>query len=113
MGTRNTFRSKAGGQGTMVASEIWPGRRVPAVSQYPLQAEAMAAPGTPPPSTPEAAGAVSGGGGREPKKLPELIRLKRDGGHLSEADIRDFVQAVMDGSAQDTQIGVWQALIGP
>ncbi|XP_075816461.1 thymidine phosphorylase isoform X2 [Microtus pennsylvanicus] len=65
----------------------------------------MAAPGTPSPSTPEAAGAVSGGGGREPKKLPELIRLKRDGGHLSEADIRDFVQAVMDGSAQDTQIG--------
>nr|XP_048300793.1 thymidine phosphorylase isoform X3 [Myodes glareolus] len=65
----------------------------------------MAAPGTPPPSTPEAAGAVSEGGGREPKKLPELIRLKRDGGHLSEADIRDFVQAVMDGSAQDTQIG--------
>lgn len=65
----------------------------------------MAAPGTPPPSTPEAAGAVSGGGGREPKKLPELIRLKRDGGHLSEADIRDFVQAVVDGSAQDTQIG--------
>ncbi|XP_026638320.1 thymidine phosphorylase isoform X2 [Microtus ochrogaster] len=65
----------------------------------------MAAPGTPSPSTPETAGAVSGGGGREPKKLPELIRLKRDGGHLSEADIRDFVQAVMDGSAQDTQIG--------
>ncbi|CAO2601250.1 Thymidine phosphorylase [Lemmus lemmus] len=58
----------------------------------------MAVPGTPPPSTP-------GGRGREPKKLPELIRLKRDGGHLSEADIRDFVQAVMDGSAQDTQIG--------
>ncbi|XP_038197208.1 thymidine phosphorylase [Arvicola amphibius] len=65
----------------------------------------MAAPGTPSPSTPEAAGAVSGGEGREPKKLPELIRLKRDGGHLSEADIRDFVQAVMDGSAQDTQVG--------
>ncbi|XP_057647732.1 thymidine phosphorylase [Chionomys nivalis] len=65
----------------------------------------MAAPGTSSPSTPEAAGAVSGGAGREPKKLPELIRLKRDGGHLSEADIRDFVQAVMDGSAQDTQIG--------
>ncbi|XP_035316429.1 thymidine phosphorylase [Cricetulus griseus] len=65
----------------------------------------MAAPGLPPPSTPEAAGAVSGRVSREPKQLPELIRLKRDGGHLSEADIRDFVHAVMDGSAQDTQIG--------
>lgn len=65
----------------------------------------MAAPGTPPPSAPETAGADSGGGSGEPRQLPELIRLKRDGGHLSEADIRNFVHAVMDGRAQDTQIG--------
>lgn len=58
----------------------------------------MAAPGTPPPS-------ASGGGGGEPRQLPELIRLKRDGGHLREADIRNFVHAVIDGRAQDTQIG--------
>ncbi|XP_029420212.1 thymidine phosphorylase [Nannospalax galili] len=65
----------------------------------------MAASGTPPPSTPEAAGALSGKESGEPKQLPELIRMKRDGGRLSEADIRGFVQAVVDGSAQDTQIG--------
>lgn len=65
----------------------------------------MAAPGTP-----ETAGADSGGGSGEPRQLPELIRLKRDGGHLSEADIRNFVNATMDGRAQDTQIGVWEAL---
>ncbi|XP_051016165.1 thymidine phosphorylase [Acomys russatus] len=65
----------------------------------------MAAPGTSPPSAPEAAGADSGGGSGEARRLPELIQLKRDGGHLSEANIRDFVHAVMDGSAQDTQIG--------
>lgn len=42
----------------------------------------------------------------EPKPLPELIRLKRDGGHLSEGDIQSFVRAVVDGSAQGPQIGV-------
>ncbi|XP_066110711.1 thymidine phosphorylase isoform X2 [Saccopteryx bilineata] len=41
----------------------------------------------------------------EPKQLPELIRLKRDGGRLSEGDIRGFVRAVVDGSAQGAQIG--------
>uniref|UniRef100_F7HIG3 Thymidine phosphorylase n=1 Tax=Callithrix jacchus TaxID=9483 RepID=F7HIG3_CALJA len=41
----------------------------------------------------------------EPKQLPELIRMKRDGGRLSEADIRGFVAAVVNGSAQGTQIG--------
>lgn len=110
MGTRNIGARL--GQVAM-ASGTWTGRQIPAVSQSPLQAEAMAAPGIPSPLTPEAAGTVSGGGSGEPKQLPELIRLKRDGGHLSEADIRDFVHAVMDGSAQDTQIGVWQALIEP
>lgn len=76
------------------------------MSQYPLQTGAMAAPGTPPPP-------ASVGGSGEPRQLPELIRLKRDGGHLSEADIRNFVHAVMDGRAQDTQIGVWEALTRP
>ncbi|XP_006888165.1 PREDICTED: thymidine phosphorylase [Elephantulus edwardii] len=42
---------------------------------------------------------------QEPKQLPELICLKRDGKRLSEADIRDFVRAVVDGSAQGVQIG--------
>ncbi|KAF5928241.1 hypothetical protein HPG69_014846 [Diceros bicornis minor] len=75
----------------------------------------MAAPVTPGPSAspaPVAPGDLSGGGSRgppdpppEPKQLPELIRLKRDGGRLSEADIRDFVRAVVDGSAQGAQIG--------
>nr|XP_038935242.1 thymidine phosphorylase isoform X8 [Rattus norvegicus] len=65
----------------------------------------MAAPGTPPPLAPETAGADSGGGSGEHRQLPELIRLKRNGGHLSEADIRNFVHALMDGRAQDTQIG--------
>ncbi|XP_066214879.1 thymidine phosphorylase isoform X3 [Saccopteryx leptura] len=41
----------------------------------------------------------------EPKQLPELIRLKRDGGRLSKGDIRGFVRAVVDGSAQGAQIG--------
>lgn len=41
----------------------------------------------------------------EPKPLPELIRLKRDGGRLSEGDIESFVRAVVDGSAQGPQIG--------
>ncbi|XP_062930701.1 thymidine phosphorylase isoform X1 [Cynocephalus volans] len=72
----------------------------------------MAAPGTPAPPAPVAPGGISGGGSRgppdplpEPKQLPELIRLKRDGGRLSEGDIRDFVRAVMDGTAQGAQIG--------
>ncbi|XP_021494608.1 thymidine phosphorylase [Meriones unguiculatus] len=65
----------------------------------------MAAPGIPPPSASEAADVDSGGGGKKSRQLPELIRLKRDGGHLSKADIRHFVHALMDGSAQDTQIG--------
>nr|KAF6399047.1 hypothetical protein HJG59_019048 [Molossus molossus]KAF6399050.1 thymidine phosphorylase [Molossus molossus] len=41
----------------------------------------------------------------EPKQLPELIRVKRDGGRLSEGDIKSFVRAVVDGSAQGAQIG--------
>lgn len=45
----------------------------------------------------------------EPKPLPDLIRLKRDGGRLSKQDIRSFVRAVVAGSAQGAQIGVWAA----
>ncbi|XP_028811425.1 thymidine phosphorylase [Denticeps clupeoides] len=37
--------------------------------------------------------------------FPDLIRRKRDGGRLSAADIRAFVQAVKCGSIQDGQIG--------
>ncbi|KAM5289344.1 thymidine phosphorylase [Ctenodactylus gundi] len=70
----------------------------------------MAAPGLQAPRTP-ASGDLPGGEGRgpdalpEPKQLPELIRRKRDGGRLSEEDIRGFVGAVVDGSAQGAQIG--------
>ncbi|XP_013366964.1 PREDICTED: thymidine phosphorylase [Chinchilla lanigera] len=70
--------------------------------------EALGTRAAPPP----APGGLSGAGGwgppdpaPEPKQLPELIRRKRDGERLSEEDIRDFVRAVVDGSAQDTQIG--------
>ncbi|XP_004610837.1 thymidine phosphorylase isoform X2 [Sorex araneus] len=55
---------------------------------------------------------VSEGGSRGPgdsspgpRPLPELIRLKRDGGRLSEGDILSFVRAVVDGSAQGPQVG--------
>ncbi|XP_019064485.1 thymidine phosphorylase [Fukomys damarensis] len=71
----------------------------------------MAAPGTSSPPTPAPGGVLRGGGWEpldptpEPKQLPELIRRKRDGERLSEEDIRHFVRAVVDGSAQDTQIG--------
>lgn len=37
--------------------------------------------------------------------FPELIRLKRDGGQLSDADIRAFVQGVKSRTIQDSQIG--------
>ncbi|XP_069909236.1 thymidine phosphorylase isoform X2 [Oryctolagus cuniculus] len=64
------------------------------------------------PETPGAPGdpAAGGGGGPaeappEPRQLPELIRTKRDGGRLTEADIGGFVRAVVDRSAQDAQIG--------
>ncbi|XP_054426441.1 thymidine phosphorylase [Pteronotus mesoamericanus] len=72
----------------------------------------METPGTTEPPAPTPAGDLSSGGPRsptdtppEPKQLPELIRLKRDGGRLSEGDIRGFVRAVVDGRAQGAQIG--------
>ncbi|KAM5250608.1 thymidine phosphorylase-like isoform 1-T1 [Hipposideros larvatus] len=74
----------------------------------------MAAPVTPGPlkPVPVAPGDLCGRGPQgprdtpsEPKQLPELIRLKRDGGRLSEGDIKGFVRAVVDGNAQGVQIG--------
>uniref|UniRef100_H0WDT6 Thymidine phosphorylase n=1 Tax=Cavia porcellus TaxID=10141 RepID=H0WDT6_CAVPO len=66
----------------------------------------MAAPGTRvPPSHVPGGGRGPPDGAARPKQLPELIRKKRDGERLSEEDIRAFVRAVVDGSAQDTQIG--------
>ncbi|XP_054399886.2 uncharacterized protein LOC100443853 isoform X2 [Pongo abelii] len=72
----------------------------------------MAASMTPGTGAPPAPGDFSGEGSQglpdpspEPKQLPELIRMKRDGGRLSEADIRGFVAAVVNGSAQGAQIG--------
>ncbi|KAL2775403.1 thymidine phosphorylase isoform 2, partial [Daubentonia madagascariensis] len=69
-------------------------------------------PGTPAPPTPVAPDDLTREGSQglsdppsEPKQLPELIRVKRDGGRLSEADIRGFVDAVVNGSAQGAQIG--------
>lgn len=65
-------------------------------------------------ATPVVPGDLSAGGSwggpdprPEPKQLPELIRLKRDGSRLSEGDIQAFVRAVVDGSAQGAQIGAW------
>ncbi|XP_077025414.1 thymidine phosphorylase [Tamandua tetradactyla] len=58
----------------------------------------MAAPG--PPTPPDVPMPLP-----EPNPLPELIRLKRDGGRLDEADVRGFVRAVVDGRAQGAQIG--------
>ncbi|XP_051747076.1 thymidine phosphorylase [Ctenopharyngodon idella] len=45
--------------------------------------------------------------------FPELIKLKRDDGQLSPAEIRTFVQGVTSGAIQGTQIGamlmaIWQ-----
>ncbi|XP_077565622.1 thymidine phosphorylase [Stigmatopora nigra] len=45
--------------------------------------------------------------------IPELIKKKRDGGQLSDADIKSFVEAVTHGSIQDCQTGamlmaIWQ-----
>nr|BAG51886.1 unnamed protein product [Homo sapiens]BAG60851.1 unnamed protein product [Homo sapiens] len=77
----------------------------------------MAALMTPGTGAPPAPGDFSGEGSQglpdpspEPKQLPELIRMKRDGGRLSEADIRGFVAAVVNGSAQGAQIGAWGGL---
>ncbi|XP_012644960.2 thymidine phosphorylase isoform X2 [Microcebus murinus] len=73
---------------------------------------ATATPGAQAPPAPVGPGDLSGEGSRglpdarsEPKQLPELIRIKRDGGRLSEADIRGFVDAVVNGRAQGAQIG--------
>ena len=44
-----------------------------------------------------------------PKKtaltMPELIEKKRDGGKLSDDDIKQFVSATVSGEMQDCQIG--------
>lgn len=37
--------------------------------------------------------------------IPELIRVKRDGGVLSDGDIETFIRAVASGSVQEAQIG--------
>ncbi|XP_012656655.1 thymidine phosphorylase isoform X2 [Otolemur garnettii] len=73
---------------------------------------AAVTPGTPETPVPVTPGDFSGEGSQglpepqpEPKQLPELIRIKRDGGRLSQADIRSFVGAVVDGTAQGAQIG--------
>ncbi|XP_038612791.1 thymidine phosphorylase [Tachyglossus aculeatus] len=53
-----------------------------------------------------APGLQSGGPAPRPgPPVPELIRKKRDGEHLAEDEIFSFVQAVTDGTIQDTQIG--------
>nr|XP_061809589.1 thymidine phosphorylase-like [Nerophis lumbriciformis] len=45
--------------------------------------------------------------------IPELIKKKRDGGELSDSDIKTFMEAVTSGSIQDCQTGamlmaIWQ-----
>ncbi|XP_051811845.1 thymidine phosphorylase isoform X1 [Acanthochromis polyacanthus] len=45
--------------------------------------------------------------------IPELIRKKRDGGELSDDEIKTFIRAISDGSIQDAQTGamlmaIWQ-----
>ncbi|XP_032122186.1 thymidine phosphorylase isoform X2 [Sapajus apella] len=84
----------------------------PRRARHPRRPGAMAASMTQGTRAPPRPGDLSGEGTQgltdpspEPKQLPELIRVKRDGGRLSEADIRGFVAAVVNGSAQGTQIG--------
>ncbi|XP_017360425.1 thymidine phosphorylase isoform X1 [Cebus imitator] len=84
----------------------------PRRARHPRRPGAMAASMTQGARAPPRPGDLSGEGTQgltdpspEPKQLPELIRVKRDGGRLSEADIRGFVAAVVNGSAQGTQIG--------
>uniref|UniRef100_S4RFN7 Thymidine phosphorylase n=1 Tax=Petromyzon marinus TaxID=7757 RepID=S4RFN7_PETMA len=38
-------------------------------------------------------------------QIPEIIRIKRDGGVLKDADIEFFVQGVAKGTIQESQIG--------
>ncbi|XP_072452518.1 thymidine phosphorylase isoform X2 [Notamacropus eugenii] len=42
---------------------------------------------------------------QKPRSMPELIRKKRDGDRLEEAEIRSFVQGVTEGTVQEAQIG--------
>lgn len=37
--------------------------------------------------------------------IPDLIRKKRDGGQLSDDEIKAFIQAVKEKTIQDSQIG--------
>ncbi|NWX59188.1 TYPH phosphorylase, partial [Promerops cafer] len=48
---------------------------------------------------------LSGTGMDAPTPLPTLIRKKRDGERLEEAEIRSFVRGVTEGTAQQGQIG--------
>ncbi|XP_036614863.1 thymidine phosphorylase isoform X1 [Trichosurus vulpecula] len=42
---------------------------------------------------------------QKPRSIPELIRKKRDGDRLEEAEIRSFVQGLTEGTIQEAQIG--------
>ena len=37
--------------------------------------------------------------------VPDLIRVKRDGGELSEEQVRELVAGVADGAVSDAQVG--------
>ena len=37
--------------------------------------------------------------------VAELIRIKRDGGELTDEQIDELVQGITDGTASDTQVG--------
>ncbi|XP_074128068.1 thymidine phosphorylase isoform X1 [Sminthopsis crassicaudata] len=42
---------------------------------------------------------------QNPPSIPELIRKKRDGARLEDADIRSFIQGVTEGTVEEAQIG--------
>lgn len=56
-------------------------------------------------SCPKAGCQLSGTGMDAPTPLPTLIRKKRDGERLEDAEIRSFVRGVTEGTAQQGQIG--------
>ena len=51
-----------------------------------------------------AAGALRGEA-RQVSYVPDLIRIKRDGGELSDEQLRELVQGIADGSVSDAQVG--------
>ena len=43
--------------------------------------------------------------------VPDLLRIKRDGGELSEEQIGELVTGIADGSVSDAQVGAFAMAI--